>query len=273
MRFKQFITEATVKQPTKQPNFEKMMNLISVRCKPFLNAAKGHLLYRGMMKERWVKGELQHLDLSKLKQFEHPTGRKPRNSETPFNFMFNAGCEMAFGVENIREQSIFGSGNYFQAMVYGEVLLVFPIGKIKYISSRKIVDSIETRKFLIDLTNRLEQPAKSGLMDAFGALAIKMTPHEWVLNPRQESGSNDAEFNYRLAHELRKIYDEYYDTSGLDKMLAKKNEILFYESDGYFALPISVVLTEMKNKGVPVSDTDTNMEEMSIFIKTYLNDK
>ena len=104
----------------------KWRDKIKADCKPYLNAVKDLISWRGM----YTAGELI------LK-------KKPRTDRRPMDTMEHEHHEMDDSFNRIfgwrpRTQAIFVTGNIDQAASYGEMHMIFPRGKFRFIYSEKI---------------------------------------------------------------------------------------------------------------------------------------
>ena len=258
MRFKTYLS---LNEALLGLTFKQTISDIKRNCRPFLSAADNQLLFRGMSKIEVHSTTSDEIDLDKGQFFEHPEARSARDSSKSFNFMFNAGCEMAFGIENIRKQSIFGGGNAYQAMLYGSLCLMFPAGNISFLGSNEISDSMESEGeiYRAIANSGLDDISKILLIRYFSKLSNYTNPHDWVTGDFQaHEDIISAEFNDTLKFALAKAFKTLYRSSGLKDLIASKNEILIYESDGYYTIPVSMVLSEMRAVGIKANDKDVD---------------
>lgn len=243
MRFKEFLSE------TKIADLATIVDLIKKDCRPFLNARGEDFMFRGMTLFKISGTEITSLDINSPHSFPHPTGRKPKDSGNSkfFNFMFNAGCELAFGVEDIRTRSIFGTGDYEQSLEYGTTFLMFPRGEFKFVASDTIKDSYESIDLILsslyngDISGKTYRQLSQNLID----LVNVTTASEWVKKPGIVTQSGDEEYNENLCKALKKTYEKYYTNKDFKTHLRAGNEILIYESSGYYSIPVKTIVEEI----------------------------
>lgn len=109
---------------------DDIVSTIKNDCSPWLNELQGAEAYRGML------GAKNSLFVKK----ETRPDRRPRDTSKHLHDLWDDWFEKKFGFR-ARSQSIFISGNKVEAHEYGEVYLVFPIGKnYNYLASRGIRD-------------------------------------------------------------------------------------------------------------------------------------
>jgi hypothetical protein len=259
MRFKQFLAEEYTY------SLDQAVEAIVARCPEFLNKSAGIPLLRGMKQS----------DTAMF--FEHPANRPPRDSEAWFNWMFNAMCELAFDVKDIRRNAMFATGNYEQAEEYGRVCFIFPAGNFEFIASDIINDSLNTGAIsnrIVDQFKKDGLPVNSSLLhDVFKFLREEYpSPHDWIVsgddaetrdaflraikinNDDEIDAPFDASIEGHDVHEMlmRALSDSgmnLYDSTNLHRAIKDGNEIIFYKSKGYFAVPLDLVLKEMIDGG------------------------
>lgn len=244
MRFKQFILE-------KQLNtIDEVRNGIARDCRLYLEESGGLPLYRGI--------DVTHDGPT----FNPPvTSRKPRDSSAAFNFMFNAGIDAAFDIENVREKTVF-AGSHSQSVQYGIDGFFFPCGQYDYVWSTMIRDSYFSRNYIVkevaallqDLTPNSEVSAMSllelaGEINAlFDSLHRRTSADEWIkgdaylqdrhLIARTMLNKIDG-FHESLRQALKQVFGKTYSTVDLKTAISKDVEVLFYKTEGYYHVPIN----------------------------------
>jgi hypothetical protein len=257
MRFKEFLVEREIS------DLDSVVDQIRGNCKPFLKAARGRMLFRGIPALNMKQDDLNELNTDTALYTPHPEDRPPKDSGRNFNFMFNAGTEISYGIKNIRRKSVFATSNTELAARFGHEYFFFPAGDFKYMSSQEVKDSYEYS------TNFWHQIGayvglKSGeAASLFQNLAIryKDDPHEWI---------NDTDGGEQVVQELLaditsenipKLYEplktivatiiggEYDLNENFLKFVRKGTEMLFYETHGYYSIPSKMVMKRMSDLG------------------------
>lgn len=272
MRFKEFLFERQI------TSLESVVQQIRSNCKPFLK--HGRMLYRGyspyMVK---AEGGVDKFDPMTAFYSPHPVNRKPRDSANAatFNFMFNAGAELAFDVQDIRTRSVFVTNSIPLAKVFGEVTFFFPAGDFSFITSKMIRDSFEDANVIRTDIGLAIGMGPMKVREGFEILAekYKNKPHEWIidaekaLKPTMDAfNEDDEQFYFHLKDALKGTYDKFYDdTPNLGHYTFPKNggELLFYETHGYYSVPAKMVMAEMSAKGIEHAGIEEDEE-----IKKYL---
>ena len=129
MRLQQYITEST-ELTTK--NWEKLKSDINKDCKPFIKEIKGanNLLLRGV-NQSVVPTVFTVKNVRK--------DRKPRMIDKELHKKIGELSKKLFGW-NIREEGIFTTISYEAARHWGHPIIMFPIGKFKYVWSDDVED-------------------------------------------------------------------------------------------------------------------------------------
>lgn len=129
----------------------KLMDILERDCKPFLNAARGNgLLSRGIK------------DVGPAKQVRLPSDvivdlhrkivrktRKPTHTDDKTHEVLDEWFHENFGIR-ARSETVFclgGNGNEAMLGLYGSPYLIFPIGDIKAIWSKKVTDLYVKMRF------------------------------------------------------------------------------------------------------------------------------
>jgi hypothetical protein len=122
MRLRQYITESTNLTPE---NWEKLKNAINKDCKPFIKEIKGakNLLLRGV-------NASDYPSFYKVKNVRKD--RKPRMVDKELHKKLGELSKKLYGW-NIREEGVFTTISYDTAKHWGQPVIVFPIGKFKYV--------------------------------------------------------------------------------------------------------------------------------------------
>ena len=258
--FKQFITEQQ-----QFFSFEDGLKQIKANCKFFLSESDGVPLYRGMGQQ--VEG---------VSWTPHPKNRPPRDSEPEFNFFVNSMFDAAFGIENIRRISFFATGNMWQAENYGKVMFCFPAGKIRWMWSPDINDLFEDQLKVfrqVIQTAELSNLNPRVLANIFDNLysRYKSSPHTWVYDLEDDADEVTLRAT-RTATVDHKIYfgeaspyniihagligaakDLYRDSTALKEAIESGNEIMVYESEGYYLINAETVVNAAIDDGFDVS--------------------
>lgn len=262
MRFKQFILENAM-------TLQQVAEIIKKECKPFLEK-KTLPIYRGVPR-------------ATISFNQHPHGRKPRDSDPTFNFMFNAAFKEAFNVNSVRTQSIFSTGNAAVTAEYGEPCFFFPVGDFKFGWSKFFIDSFENAShidkriaaYYIEHSNvkknndeyAFTSTAIVMINELFQELALIMTPQEWCNNigDRAEDATIALGFKlnklhahnffaedkvyYTLRAALKHVFEECYSNNeNLAKAAESRNEIFFYKTEGYYLVPAEIVMAQYKKE-------------------------
>lgn len=238
MRFKSFLKEEEIS------NFDDIVKRIGSECQQFLKESRALPLYRGFGKKMKPVVKLSgHF-------VPHPEDRKPLDSDAAFNFMFNAGADLAFGVRDIRKKTLFCTGDLELARHYGALNFVFPAGDIDYIWSRSITDSYEnTNKIADDISLNLNKAMDSkAVIDFMDFFSERMSPHDFIDADEEDSdvkqGLEDAIDGTPpslsdISSAIKKTFSEFYiENMNLDKAIKTGHEILIYKSEGCFLVPV-----------------------------------
>lgn len=96
---------------------------ILANCKPFLAKIKDKPLFRGERGNQLFSVNDIRVD------------RRPLDSEKSDTEFFNIAVKQVFGIDSIRNQALFMTGNYDEAGQYGTVNIVYPVGDFKFLAS------------------------------------------------------------------------------------------------------------------------------------------
>lgn len=236
-----------------------VLDKIVAECRPFVSELQKEdsaLIWRGMPGSR-----------NKPVEFPAPTNRKPRDSGEWFQLFFDMGIDLAFGIPNCRSTSIFTTGNIRQTDEYGWPVAVFPKGEFKYIWSPEINDSgvklarlpqlvadefaaeIVRRGIKVDVDTRYASirmgshklSHKHGLdaSTAIDSLTFSDVADFVGLETDQTSLSDAAKTKIQDAFisAMKSAFQSYYRNTDLHAAINAHNEILFWKTDGYWAVP------------------------------------
>ena len=253
MRFKQFIAE------NDGYSLDQIAKEIKRNCKPFLDEANGEPLLRG------IKA------VSDIRINSQPRNRLPKDSDPGFNFMFNAGVHLAFGIEAVRPKSFYATGAEQQARTFGPLNFIFPIGEFSYMWSITIEDSYEKsshiyHKILDNLKVRgfssyYVELLFSYLADQYEDYTVWMNEddektQQTIINVLRQNVAHDNEegveslaavaVNKNFAQKLKaatkqSIKDLYLNNTDFHDALRSKNEIAITESGGYYSIPVATI--------------------------------
>lgn len=266
MRFKEFINEQATLD-----TLEKAVAAVRENCKPWLKAAHGEIIYRGIL------GATETAMFSK-----HPENRKPKDSHrTPyFNFLFNTGIELVFGNKVVREKALFVTGSSDQAAIYGRLFVVFPSGEFEFISSKLIQDSYEDgSRLLYALVGHLGKDVKPpALKFALMYLALRMSSSQFVEGVDSDvlaKAFGDANVSYEdLKVAILKTFQEFYFHGGhtnIADAIRSKGEIILTKTSGYYSIPVSWFMDEMAKRGIDHHGVDIGNKDVDDFIAGYVN--
>jgi hypothetical protein len=279
MRFKEFLAEREFN------SLPVVLQKIKTNCVPFLNQSRGELMYRGMARRQVIGTEHLEINQGVARYTVHPQNRPPLHSgkHPYFNFVFNAGCELAFGVENLRRQSVFATGAPSQAMQYGDIYLCFPAGDISFISSSRVYDSFEDAgiiktEVVNNLIGRGHGITMAKLRQGFDKLSASMTPTEWLKESEEVKQLTASSFDIddeglydALRTSLKDGLGSLYDSDNLADHIKRGNEILFHETHGYYSIPVKMFMEEMMARGISHYGDDLS-DKVHNFIKNYVSE-
>jgi hypothetical protein len=144
MKLQEFIIQEHLYKKTKDnhiiseafkitPDFETILEILWKKCNPFL---------KDLLKPSWngdflYSGRGEHKDVIMIKKVRD--NRIPSDMNEELSEIFDDVFYDKFGF-NARSNAIFCTGDYNEAMRYGNVYLIFPVGKYKFIYSKTIKD-------------------------------------------------------------------------------------------------------------------------------------
>jgi hypothetical protein len=259
MRFLEFLNE----EQARKYSIEGACPDIKSECQPFLTSAPDYPLFRGISRNRNDETVLFS---------NQPTNRSPRDSNPPFNCLFNLMIMASFGIPDIRKRSIFCTGDRTTTFEYGYPHYVFPKGDYKILYSMSVIDSInyedewskDIAHYIIDHVKELKHTEAYDLRidSLFYRYADELTSwnKDWMTNPQEDQAEWFLEkfklcvstplIKSKLDHleprELVKLFHDalkemgtklYTDDQNIKRAIKSGNEIFLYESEGYYAVP------------------------------------
>lgn len=268
MRFSQYLRENS------GIDLHEAIKLIARDCQPFLAASKGLALYRGIK------------DAAPILDSPNPVGRKSVDMSHAATFMFNSMIDAAYNITDVRSKTIFASGLQGLALHFGQIYYIFPKGQIKYLWSDTIEDVYNQQNLVNStITEHLPSGAQynvqvlmrrmyegddifktSGWVHARHTADLGKTLYDILytipLPSRRDVVVSPATITAQLTHALQQAGLELYANSvNLDSAIKSGNEILIYESDGYYALRMDEVGKEL----IP-GDHDVSAREQYEFL-------
>ena len=283
--FKQFLNEGQ----ELSYKFDEGIELIKDHCRDFISLSSEKPLFRGISKLTVSKTGITHNNVSDITWSAHPKNRSPKDSDAAFNFAINAMFDAAFALEDVRKQSIFATGKYSQSVQYGAVMYCFPKGKIRWLWSPKIEDAYEQARSIYEniVKHSTITPIPSCKMhQIFDDLQMiyRKGPHSWVYDlegdaeehtvkavstaiPNVEETFGKSPYNAIHTALINTAQDLYSESKGLDAAIASENEIMIYESDGYYMVPLTTVVEAARQEGIDVMFQD---DHHSIVAYRYL---
>jgi hypothetical protein len=263
MRFKNFLAEEE-----SSDSFDDIIKSISVKCKPFLTQSEGNPLYRGINRVK-VGADGKLVRQTGIASFApHPKNRPSRDSSVNFNISFDTMMDCAFGIKDVRTHSVFASGNPAIAGSYGDEHVIFPVGEFKYVWSRLVNDSVAQNDWLDKIAKYGSQNGEtlSGILikNMWDYYPGSEEPHfasSWVKGGNAVINKTQAAYEYQFRNTgmdgvegsvyqmvkagMTKYGNVFYrNNADLTDALISGNEILIYESKGYYSLSIETVMTE-----------------------------
>jgi hypothetical protein len=193
-----------------------------------VRSAEKRALYRG------IRGAHQSFIKKEVRQ-----DRKPLATRNELHFAADESFERVFGFK-ARSQAIFATGLTSDAEYYGNVYIIFPIGKFQFVWSKKIGDlygNFMKRKF--DKT-----PDDPGQY-TFTNMEPKYTEKERKL---KETDPFKWETTVMLKH-LDKQVKKLYQTNDLPSAIWSHNEIMIH-CKSYYAVSAEFALKQFKIKSM-----------------------
>lgn len=245
--------------------FLHLCDRISSECGQFLKESQGKPLYRGA---RVVAGNSQ-IPL----ELPHPKGRSPKDSNPGFNLFYNAGMQMIMGIPEIRKQIVYATGATKLAKSFGFLYFFFPKDGYKFLYAGSINDSyVDSDGIYISLSNALTDAGcpinryhTEQMFDHLVSLGI--TPADIAANSVETRNKLNAYYTSEyedeyseggklgevLAKCLKDTFEALnYKTTDLHKAITSLNEVGFYESDGYYMLPLDSVRKHFPDEELPL---------------------
>jgi hypothetical protein len=243
VRFKQFLE-------SRDASFLDHLEKVAETCAPFLdNKVSTLFLYRGA---RDIEQQLTF--------FAHRKTRTPRDSDAGFNAMFNIGVESLTGVTNIRAKSVFATGNRYETTEYGDPYFFFPCGNFSLVYSKEVCDSyIDSHVFYERMDQQLQiGRTTASIMRNFSFRNPGVSIEEATLQMKDqrvmeevfsEVGVNISPSNFydAIEHVFKSLSYVQASTPGVNKAIESGNEILVYESDGFWMLSRNAVWEYVSN--------------------------
>ncbi len=260
--FKQFLKESQIN------SFDELVEELKLKCNPFFSLNIKDPIYRG------VPSHYLH-DLPLF--VKHPESRSPRDSSLGFNFMFNAGIELALGIPDVRKTSVFVTPESIDAAAYGELCFFIPKGEFRFIWSKFVSDSyVEESGFVEAIAEKLsdydeiKSMNRSTLLELINYIFLVLQKtsksSQWIKNGESKTIIAVEEamdrykvelktewFHEKLITALQESFTTFYKDAGeenLSEAASRKNEILFYQTEGFFAVPVSFVRDAMEAEGI-----------------------
>lgn len=135
MNFKQFIINETSAELKAPKSIKELKKILDRDCAPFMKEMGNDWLdlhlHRGLLSPK-VFDKFIKLPVRK--------DRRPLGTTLKFHNMFNDIFEEEHGVDNIRSESVFTSGDFKVAKEYGPLWVIFPIGDYTYWWSNEVLD-------------------------------------------------------------------------------------------------------------------------------------
>jgi hypothetical protein len=259
-------------------DFKEGLSAIRDNCSWFINESEGKPMMRGIRAIRIVDRKVIDVNTTRISWAPHPFDRKPKDSDPALDFMLNSMIDAAFGIENIRRKSFFATGNRAQARTYGKTMFCFPKGKAKWMWSPDISDAFEDTPEMYEMVNKachMTGVHSRKFEEIFHELfqQYRFNTRMWV---KDQSGSAATVTNNVIesvgldgisAFENAPAYkvlidglrstaeDLYIDTRNLADAITSGNEIMFYESGGYYLVPEETVAEEAERDGADVKNS------------------
>lgn len=263
--FKQFINESSTEM-----ELLDICKRITTECGQFLSSVDNLPLMRGLS---LVMGRTHP-----PQEISQPVNRPPKDSEDGFNLLFNAGIESVHGIKEIRRKTLYATGSALQARQYGNITFVFPKDGFKFMYSPIIQDSYEESDDLnvrlADILSEAGAPMnRYEISRIFTYLANEEVTPDDLLRWSGIDAELDAFYDNKIAGAydptaklsavfkdcLTKTFKELdYRTTDIHKAVASKNEISFYESDGYYLVPITSIRKHFSE--LPSDELDTPVQ-------------
>lgn len=262
--FKQFINESSTEM-----ELLEICKRITTECGQFLSSANNLPLMRGL--SRFMARTHTPQEISQ------PVNRPPKDSEDGFNLLFNAGIEAVHNIKEIRRKTLYATGSPRQARQYGNIVFVFPKDGFKFLYSPVVEDSYEESDemyvLMADKLSAAGSPMNRYELDQLFTFLSneQITPEDLLKSPSvpseltayYESEIGRAyEPTAKLGDVFRKcLYDTFkeLDFRGTDlkKAISSKTEISFYESNGFYLVPLSAIRSHFSQLSSDELDTSS----------------
>lgn len=198
------------------------------------------------------------------RKLPHPENRPPLGSSGSFTLMYNSVIDAGFKIPNIRSHSIFATGNIEAAKIYGNIFTIAPAGDFKFLWSPRISDSWTNENMLwnaiakkliddtLDINTTklwyiLSRDIFEDLKEHTDSSWVHTTTHDKLLSLYYNmfnlekflpKSINAGKFPSFFKKALQQVALEFFaDNIHLKSAIESHNEILIYESDGYFIKP------------------------------------
>jgi len=176
IKFEDYIIEK------EDPTLQKIFELIGKNCKPFLKMINNqydlYCLYRGISKK------FAHDFFAKKKVRKN---RIPRDTQFEYHSAIDEALYKKFKIRG-RSECLFVTGQPLNAVKYGDVYLIFPIGNFKFIWSKSIEDLFditfkakEDKKFYTNLANKYQTTNLKKAIESGNEIMIKCKEY-YMLN-------------------------------------------------------------------------------------------
>lgn len=217
----------------------KLADILKTECDPFLTESNGYPLYRGAAQEFHKSGSEKTLKRKSIR-----TDRMPRHSKHDnwFNWAFNALAENAFGIKQIRNSSLFCTGDKWIAQDFGPIHYVFPIGNFKYLWSPKVHDSYENFVPLDAILRKIGVDSKNRDARWVWARNVPEPFAQEMIDAGQYSLSNLDKAEDKYLKTAKDTMIEYFENqnykfnTGLEKAIKSHNEIFIVAPGDYYTI-------------------------------------
>lgn len=285
--FKQFVS---LNEDADEEKVVDFLKEIKSKCSDFLQQSGDLPLYRGM---GW----------GPISPGYYPAREERTSVDSPdgFNFMFNLMIEAAFGIKDFRYGNLnFATGFIKSAAAYRNVSFIFPAGKMKYLWCGHIPDTYEsastfyngieghTRQLIskhfefrqLDYAESLFRHLYKEATDDF--LESEDSPE--LLNSLLYKASYDKRV-LEWTDEQKKIFfdsfiaaakrqgEMFENSKNLRTAIKDGVEIMLYDMDGYYALPVRLAAKLYPTVGVsPESPSTSSMTGLIQLYDSILSD-
>lgn len=268
--FKQFINENAT---GKQYSLTEICKKISDECGEFLTQSGNLPLMRGLTATLGRGHPPQEI--------EQPVDRPPKDSDAGFNIFFNAGIQAVHKIREIRSKTLYATGSAIQARQYGNIMYVFPKDGFKFLYSASVEDSYEDSSNLYVL-----------LCDKLSAAGVPINKYEFGLLLKYLVSEGVTAEDLLRSPRIPKMLDQYYDgeisniynptikmgdvfrkcladtfkeldfrSDSIKNAISAKTEISFYQSEGYYLVPLQAIRNHFSDLPKEELDTPTQCYE------------